>query len=59
MKKCSTDTETLRVFRTERTTTATVVNKTVEEEATAVAHDKVIPEMVSPSQENFFFLGSW
>ncbi len=52
MKKYSVVTETLRVFRAERTATAAAATKVEEEAATAAAHSKVIAEMVSPSQEN-------
>ena len=51
MKKISTGTETLRVFRAERDAAAVVATKATEEVATTAARVKVIVEMVSPSQE--------
>ena len=49
MKKISTGTETLRVFRAERDAATASATKTTEEAEEAVV--QVLPEMVSPSQE--------
>ncbi len=51
IKKVFAVTETRRVFRTERTVATVVTTKSVEESETATTHDKVITEMVSPSQD--------
>jgi hypothetical protein len=49
MKKISTGTETLRVFREERDAAAADATKTTEEAEEVVVHGKVLAEMVSPS----------
>ena len=51
MKKITTGTETLQVFRTERDAAVAAATKAAEETEEAAAHTEVLAEMVSPSQE--------
>ena len=51
MKKITTGTETLQVFRTERDAAVAAATKAAEEAEEAAAHTEVLAEMVSPSQE--------